>query len=343
MVMDRKRSLYFASLILLLVTYRGIHGEEDEEEEEEEKEEVVDYKSDVDTGKYVFHGQGVTLYCNVRNKNPDEVKKLYWDFNGERIYTKRRYINVEKNTIFSGEIDDQNKNPFAIHIKRASIKMAGKYKCSVTYLNEKSETSEFYLPVIMDACKDSDWKFILNRESCEETIEMKCVGVFPRPLPQCIFEGLQEKQSISLHIESLVNKTYKISIHAIYKKKDFENVTDLTLSCKFVLDGTNYEFGFERHMFGERGCPIDYPDAGEGYVNTTNIENSCWDQPANGSILIYNCNDEKTKNLVCINDTWQDESGYIVSDRPYCGDGGKMNGISSFTILIAILMLYYYY
>lgn len=329
--MDRKRLLYFESLVLLLHICRGI-----------EREDPVNYESLTDNSKYVFHGKAAILHCNVPIKDSEEVKKVTWKFN-EKVFLQaiNKHQQV-KDSSFGGKIDLVNQDPFTIKIKEAHISMSGNYTCLVDYA-DKNETSTFFLPIINDVCKDSDWKFTLNKESCEQTIDMKCVGVFPKPRPQCQFIGSQVNQGIHVHTEPLENGTFKISINAIYKKKDFENVTELTLNCILILSDTGYQFGIKKEMFGDRGCPLKYPDAGDGYVNDTNIEKSCWDQAANGSSLTYHCSDDRIKTLSCVGDSWVDKSGnVIVSDRSYCTDNGNTMTVSTFSILIAVLMLYYY-
>lgn len=329
--MDRKRLLYFESLVLLLHICRGIEGED-----------PVNYESLTNNSKYVFHGKEAILHCNIRTKDSEKIKKVTWKFN-EKVFLQ--VVNKHHQVIdssYAEKVDVRNQDPFTIKIKEAHISMTGKYDCLAEYA-DRNETSSFFLPIINDVCKDSDWKFTLNKESCEQTIDMKCVGVFPKPRPQCLFTNLQVKQAVPLHIDILANGTFKISINAIFKKETFKNVTELTLNCIFILTDTDYQFGIKREMFGDRGCPLKYPDAGDGYINDTNIEKSCWDQAANGSSLTYHCNDDRVKTLSCIGDSWVDKSGnVIVSDRSYCTDNGNTMTVSTFSILIAVLMLYYY-
>lgn len=296
---------------------------------------------------YVLHGEGAVLTCNY-HLSPDEVvTSIEWLLEDQTVYLWRSNIPPSAKGPFAGRVDLNTKSAHVINITEAHMDMNGRVTCRITASQKTTEDSKM-LYVIVDACPENSWSSHTDPSECTEQITMRCVGIFPRPSPQCgIYDEKEHKFIHSSHfdtIQELPNRTFEIAFTRRYSIKEFENDTDLSFSCTITIQETTWKRGVKLKLFGDPGCSAKAPKIDNGYYNLTDAK-SCWGHHAEESEAIYTCetgfNLEETEKLICRNGSWVAERqvGTITVMKshlqPRCSKGEQLiNSLPTFTVLV---------
>lgn len=296
---------------------------------------------------YVLHGEGAILSCHYLLDPGESLTSVLWLKDHEELYQWRPNVAPVAMGAFKGRVDLSNRSPLFINITKASLEMAGLITCRVTQGGIKMAEDTFEMRVIVDACKENSFQTYTNMVKCSESITMRCVGMFPKPSPQCaIVNELTDTIIMSVpldQVKQLRNKTYEVSLSRLFNIEDYINYTDISLSCNIVVTGTTWEKGIKHRLFGDRGCRSPPPEIENGSHNLTDGL-TCWNDPQDGVKALYYCDSGFTlsgaDHLLCRNGSWILGPSNVVSTFHYPTCNHCHQNTCS-TILLLALMLFY--
>ncbi|XP_015908528.1 uncharacterized protein [Parasteatoda tepidariorum] len=300
-----------------------------------------------DIKPYVLQGEPATITCHYILEPSELVTEVEWEKDGVLVYLWMLDNAPEAKDVLEGKVDLSIQSPSVLSITNTHMDMDGTYTCRVR-TNGKTAQNEMYLMVIVDACDESSWKTHTDMISCTETVNMHCVGIFPKPSPACgVYSEKTGKYVSSIPFDSvnkLFNRTYEVSFNRRFVIQDWVNDTDLSFRCYMMVLGTPWRSGIKHKMFGDSGCEKSPPPVSHGYYNLTE-ERSCWNFPAEGARAEYHCDDDYrflgSSLYVCNEGQWTPE-GVIADgdyDKPACvdiNDGRIITGVNSLLLTLAL-------
>ncbi|GFT47876.1 uncharacterized protein NPIL_59711 [Nephila pilipes] len=133
---------------------------------------------------YVMDGQPAILTCHYILDPNEVVTEVEWEKDDVLVYLWTLDEPPEARDVLEGLVDLNAKSPSILNISAVNMHMHGTYTCRVR-TNGKMASNEIFLMIIVDACKQSSWKTYTDMVSCQETVNMHCIGIFPKPSPAC--------------------------------------------------------------------------------------------------------------------------------------------------------------
>ncbi|UXI17464.1 NRDE2 protein [Sarcoptes scabiei] len=271
---------------------------------------------------YVVAGESVQLSCHyVFTKPFEKVLAVNWRKDGREVYfstPKKRPISL---WLFRGHVDYNSKDLLnTVTLFDIDMRFAGQYSCRViTEYNESENTAQMI--VIVDSCKDSNWKTKTDMVNCAEEISFHCVGMYPKPSPACsIHNDLTDHyfagETFDM-IERLPNGTYEIAIQRRYLAKNFlEYPGQLSFHCHLLVLMTSWRMGIKYKLFGDAGC-VDPPPKINNGTSILSGDKTCWRTPKENSRVNYSCHDGfrlmGPSVLICRNGSWIPDPIHLMS------------------------------
>ncbi|XP_035222204.1 uncharacterized protein LOC118195078, partial [Stegodyphus dumicola] len=299
---------------------------------------------------YVLQGESATLTCHYIIDPTETVTEVEWEKDGTLVYLWTLDNPPEAKDVLKGNVDLTVRSPSTLVITKASMGMQGTYTCRVR-TNGKTAENEMYLMIIVDACDESAWKTHTDMIECTESVNMHCIGIFPKPSPACgVYSERTGKYLNSVPFDSvnlLFNKTYEVSFNRRFTIQEWINHTDLSFRCYMMVLGTPWRSGIKHKMFGDPGCEKDPPQIIHGYYNLTE-ERSCWGFPAEGAKALYQCEEDYvllgSSLYTCSSGQWSPEGIVVDGDYevPICGSRNcafKLGFSSLFNFYIFIFIV----
>ncbi|GFR25796.1 uncharacterized protein TNCT_513591 [Trichonephila clavata] len=242
---------------------------------------------------YVIEGEPAVLTCHYILDPAEVVTEVEWEKDDVLVYLWTLDEPPEAKDVLKGHVDLSVKSPSTLTINDVTMHMQGSYTCRVR-TNGKMAQNELFLMIIVDACKESAWKTYTDMISCTETVNMHCIGIFPKPSPACgVYADKPGKYLNSVPFDSvnkLANGTFEVSFNRKFVIQDWVNYTDISFRCYMMFLGTPWRSGIVHKMFGDAGCKDAPPHVKHGYYNMTE-ERSCWGYPSEGTRVEYHCED----------------------------------------------------
>ncbi|KAG8184515.1 hypothetical protein JTE90_023529 [Oedothorax gibbosus] len=281
----------------------------------------------VSAHQYVIQGDPALLACRYIAEQTEVVTEVEWEKDGVLVYLWTLDNPPEAKDVLEGKADLTVTTPSQLQITEVDMAMQGKYTCRVR-TNGKTAQNEMFLMVIVDACKEDAWKTNTDMVNCIETVNMHCIGIFPKPSPACgVYSEKTGKYLNSVPFDSvnkLLNGTFEVSFNRRFVIQDWINNTDISFRCYMMYLGTPWRSGIQHKMFGDAGCTDKPPIVLNGFYNMTVEFKSCWGFPSEGSKVEYSCKEGFTVEVyVCTGGKWTPE-GSTISDEDYlktiCGD-----------------------
>lgn len=300
--------------------------------------------SNSNKSKYVLHGEGATLTCHFVLETYESVSEVEWEKDGVLVY----YWSMNKppiaRDVLEGRVDLSVTSPMILSITKAHMDLQGTYTCRVR-TNGRTAQNDIFLMVIVDACHEDAWKTHSDMTTCTETVNMHCVGMYPKPSPACgVYNELTGKFLNSVPFDSvntLFNGTYEVSFNRRFTIDDWINHTDISFRCHMLVLGTTWRSGIKHQLFGDPGCKEPPPGVTNGYYNLTD-EKSCWELPGEGAMAEYFCNSGYELNgasvFTCRSGKWTLDEGVIADEKlPFCNVSGALSYIPIFYVVVASL------
>ncbi|KAI2805312.1 hypothetical protein BLOT_004307 [Blomia tropicalis] len=286
---------------------------------------------------YVVAGESVQLSCHYILRPDERVIAVNWAKDGSEVYfstPNRRPIAL---SLFRGHVDYNSADLLnTVTLFGITMSFAGQYACRV--ITEKSESENTaHMTVVVDACKDANWRTKTDMVNCVEEISFHCVGMFPKPSPACSIHNDATDQYFAGEtfdlIERLPNGTYEIAMQRRYSAENFtEFAGQLSFHCDLLVLMTSWRLGIRYKLFGDAGCVNVPPEIANG-SRVVSGERTCWNTPRESSRAIYSCDEPfqllGPSVLVCRNGNWIPDTVHLMTQpvtdlqslrlpNPYC-------------------------
>ncbi|XP_075678064.1 uncharacterized protein LOC113798479 isoform X2 [Dermatophagoides pteronyssinus] len=262
---------------------------------------------------YVIAGESVQLSCHYMfTKSYERVLAVNWKKDGHEVFFSTPNKRPIALSLFRNHVDYNTKDLLnTVTLFNIDLNFAGQYSCRVITEYNESENSAQMI-VIVDACKDSNWKTKTDMVNCVEEISFHCIGMYPKPSPACSIHNDLTDQYFAGEtfdmIERLPNGTYEIAIQRRYLAENFTQYPGkLSFHCHLLVLMTSWRMGINYKLFGDAGC-VDQPPSINNGTKQLIGEKTCWQTPRENSRVNYSCHDGFNlmgpSVLICRNGTW---------------------------------------